>query len=308
MGQGASASPWQRRASGRPPLCLYFSRGPRELLGEVEAAYLHRRHGPGSLPPSPAPTRDAPPSFALLVSHGASNDSFPVVAHAYRFLASQGVPPTVVVIGTDHGNTVPVALSARPWRTPLGQVEVDTDLLQEMRSRGYAVDERGHDQEHSIENQLPFLQHLAPKVKILPVGVGWISLDRAKRLARDIVEVSSGRGVLLLGTTDYLHAGEGYYDRPPPGEHLHDFIRRRDEPVLAAIQACSAEDTIAASGRTGMCGLWPAVTLLLCAQPLGYVQARLLKYAVSGEVWAAPGCTGFASWVFSKEHVPGIDK
>ena len=28
----------------------------------------------------------------------------------------------------------------------------------------YPVDERGHAREHSIENQLPFLQHLAPSV------------------------------------------------------------------------------------------------------------------------------------------------
>ena len=63
---------------------------------------------------------------------------------------------------------------------------------------------------------------------------------------------SPGENVLFIATTDYLHAGEGYYDQPPRGMHLHEFIRRRDAPVLAAIENCSAEELIRASGQTGM--------------------------------------------------------
>merc|ERR1712232_455776 len=137
----------------------------------VEEAYLHKNHGPGCLPRVPVPILGCSAQFMLLVSHGASCDSFPVVAHAYHFLASRGLPPTVVILGTNHrGIGSQVALSARPWQTPLGQLDVDIELLQKLTSRGFCVDESGHDLEHSIENQLPFLQHLAPGVKILPIG------------------------------------------------------------------------------------------------------------------------------------------
>mmetsp|Transcript_45655 Transcript_45655/g.145734 ORF Transcript_45655/g.145734 Transcript_45655/m.145734 type:complete len:383 (-) Transcript_45655:55-1203(-) len=285
----------------REPLCYYFSRQRAALLREVEDAYRHQKHGPGSLPPVPVRSSDAPPEFMLLVSHGASCDSFPVVAHAFHWLARRGMPPTVLILGTFHDNVMPpVALSARPWRTPLGQVEVDMELFQELAKLGYAVDEKGHSQEHSIENQLPFLQHLAPNVRVVPLGIGRLSLERARQVAQDIVAVTDNRPVLLLATTDYMHAGEGYYDKPPRGHPLHAFIRSCDEPVLAAIQNCSPELTVAASGMRGMCGLWPAVVLLHCAQLRGLMQVELLKYAVSGEVWPAPGCTGFASWVFTK--------
>ena len=63
---------------------------------------------------------------------------------------------------------------------------------------------------------------------------------------------NGGENVLVVATTDYLHAGEGYYDQPPRGMHLHEFIRKRDAPVLEAIQQCSTEELIRASGQTGM--------------------------------------------------------
>jgi len=291
-----------RRLAPRPPLCYYFSRDRPTLLRELEEAYRHR-HGPGSLPSrrsARAADKAVVPQIMLLVSHGASCDSFPVVAHAFHLLAAHGVPPTVLILGTDHrGIGAPVALSTRPWQTPLGQMEVDTEVVEELAEKGYCVDETGHSQEHSIENQLPFLQHLAPDVKIVPVGVSRLSNERARQLAEDVVMVTRGRSVLILATTDYMHAGEGYYDQPPRAMHLHEFIRKCDQPVLDAIQAISPEKTILACGQRGMCGLWPAVVILHCASLRGFTSVRLLKYAVSGEVWPAAGCTGFASWSFA---------
>ncbi|OLP84867.1 MEMO1 family protein [Symbiodinium microadriaticum] len=116
----------------------------------------------------------------------------------------------------------------------------------------YPVDERGHAREHSIENQLPFLQHLAPSVRIVPIGLSQLTLSEAEQLAKDIVAATQRENVLLIATTDYLHAGEGYYDQPPRGMHLHEFIRKRDAPLLASIEQCSTEELIRASGQTGM--------------------------------------------------------
>ncbi|CAE7702196.1 unnamed protein product, partial [Symbiodinium pilosum] len=197
-----------------------------------------------------------------------------------------------------------IALSSRPWRTPLGTLEVDAELMRKFRALGYPVDERGHAQEHSIENQLPFLQHLAPDVRILPLGLSQLTLSEAEQLAKDIVTIIDRENILLIATTDYLHAGEGYYDQPPRGMHLHEFIRKRDAPVLAAIEKCSTTELIRASGQTGMCGLWPAVVVLTCAKLMRFTNCQLLKYAVSGEVFPAAGCTGFASWIFGLEDFP----
>ncbi|CAJ1388912.1 unnamed protein product [Effrenium voratum] len=261
------------------------SGAPSALLAEIEAAYVSP-FGPGSLPSRPR-TLKSPPNFMLLVSHGAACDSFPIVAHAYHRLAEEGIPPTVLIIGTNHRCLgANIALSRRPWRSPLGTSQVDTELLQSFLDSGYVVDEQGHAAEHSIENQLPFLQHLAPEVRILALGLAQLSFAEAQNLARDVARITADRNVLILATTDYLHAGEGYYDQPPRGLHLHEFIRQRDAPVLAAVAALDSELLLRTAGATGMCGLWPAVVLLLAAQELGFTECQLLKYAVSGEARA----------------------
>merc|ERR1719189_2867030 len=103
-------------------------------------------------------------SHAILVSHGAYADGGPVAAHAYAAVAARGGPPPVVMIlGTDHRHRhVPMALASpgRHWLTPLGPVATDDAFISDLVAQGIPVDDSGHDKEHSIENQLPFLQQL----------------------------------------------------------------------------------------------------------------------------------------------------
>src|SRR6266566_2329599 len=48
------------------------------------------------------------------------------------------------------------------WRTPLGDVGIDAPLARALmqRTKLLAEDSRAHAREHSLEVQLPFLQHL----------------------------------------------------------------------------------------------------------------------------------------------------
>ncbi|MEM2022697.1 MAG: AmmeMemoRadiSam system protein B, partial [Archaeoglobaceae archaeon] len=68
---------------------------------------------------------------------------------------------TFVIIGPNHtGYGLPVAVSVDEWLTPLGKVEVDLEFVDAMPKKIVAVDELAHKYEHSLEVQLPFLQHL----------------------------------------------------------------------------------------------------------------------------------------------------
>ncbi|MDO8716210.1 MAG: AmmeMemoRadiSam system protein B, partial [Dehalococcoidales bacterium] len=69
---------------------------------------------------------------------------------------------TVIIIGPNHtGQGKPLSIMTEgTWKTPLGEVEIDTRLGRKIMaaSRYLKEDSRAHLHEHSIEVQLPFLQ------------------------------------------------------------------------------------------------------------------------------------------------------
>lgn len=72
------------------------------------------------------------------------------------------------------------------FATPLGEVPVDRAALEALREMGLGrVDRSGAltDREHSVENQLPFLQRaLSSPFQILPLLVGRVSPEEAVRI------------------------------------------------------------------------------------------------------------------------------
>ncbi|OLE22477.1 MAG: AmmeMemoRadiSam system protein B, partial [Actinobacteria bacterium 13_1_20CM_3_71_11] len=71
----------------------------------------------------------------------------------------------MIILGPAHyvptqGCVVPAA--AR-WRTPLGEVDIDTELVRSLVRDGHVnIDDRPFAPEHSLEVQLPFLQRCRP--------------------------------------------------------------------------------------------------------------------------------------------------
>ena len=142
---------------------FYWS-NPKELLEQISSCYKHRL-GPGSL----GKTKDGPRKIVgAVVPHAGYMYSGPVAAHTYKELAEDGTPKTIVILGPNHtglGSAVATMVEGA-WQTPLGTVEIDTGLAKEISKQSQIIDldESAHYSEHSIEVQLPFLQHM---VKIL---------------------------------------------------------------------------------------------------------------------------------------------
>jgi len=89
------------------------------------------------------------------------------------------IPRSVVILGVRHfprGADVAIR-SEGAWRTPLGDVPVNTVLAAELKRAcpPLVEDASAHEQEHSLEVQLPFLQALQPDVQI--VQSRWARFD-----------------------------------------------------------------------------------------------------------------------------------
>ncbi|CAF1121922.1 unnamed protein product [Didymodactylos carnosus] len=294
----------------RSPLCLYYSSSKNQCLEQIISSYIHP-FGPGELPLSITSKSDL---FipCLLVPHGAYCDSGPLYAHAYYWLSKQTCTyDSALILGTNHrGVGSSIALSPDHWQTPLGLVECDTELLDALVSVGIPVDREAHRQEHSIENQLPFLKHLLPNIKTVALSFSSLSIDKAYKVCEQIkkaIQKLSGKRIVIISTTDYTHYGPSYGNRKQ--QQLTDneqYARLCDQPILKSILSNNPEELLHIQQTTQhtMCGLWPTIIVLILSKLLNddKGQWKLLCYNISSEIMKrnTVDVNGFASLVYDK--------
>ena len=228
----------------------FYPDDPAQLRALIQACFLgprgpHRRPAEG--PKGPRRTR------ALVVPHAGYVYSGPIAARAYEHLSTEEPPPEVLFLGVDHrGRGAPFAVSAQPWRTPLGVVEPADELRRRLVQGPIVVDERSHAEEHSIEVQLPFLQTVAPGVPAAMLTVRFAAFDELAGVAEVVARAVAGRATLLVASTDFSH-----YVAPETARRLDGMaiaeIERRDPRGLY--------ETVV--GREiSMCGIAPTTVLL----------------------------------------------
>lgn len=143
---------------------------------------------------------------AIIAPHAGYIYSGPIAGSAYRALIPlQGIVKRVILLGPSHhvGFNGLAASSADFFDSPLGLVSLDRDALQQIIDlpQVQLIDE-AHQQEHSLEVQLPFLQQVLGDFSLLPLVVG-------NATPEDVAEVLEilwgGAETLIVISSDLSH-------------------------------------------------------------------------------------------------------
>lgn len=250
----------------------FYDATEKGVLRQIEASYRHKV-GPGKLPPSPKAWPAGRP-WAYIVPHAGYVFSGPVAAHAFLDIAKRGAPETVVILGPSHHRIAhAVSVGTEDWRLPMGVAEVDVEVAKQFVGGGIARCDEDFALEHSLEVEVPFLQHLSPATKIVPI----IMLDQTfpcakavgERLAQ-VLEENRGKSLGVLASTDFTH----YETAARAAE--------QDRHALEAIAKGSAEelDRQVRGRDITMCGPGPTMAVLEALKP---ARTELLKYANSAD-------------------------
>ncbi len=215
---------------------------------------------------------------ALISPHAGLRYSGPIAAAGYRLLESQPFD-SAVLLGPSHRIAFD-GLATYPeggFATPLGIAAIDSDLARSFESatpRASPMPEV-HRGEHCLEMQLPFLQHLLPEIRILPVMMGTQSARNVGAAASALVRAVSASGdrVLLVASSDLSHYESRNRARALDSEVL-DRIEGFDPEALAGL----LEDE-----RGHACGGGPIVSVMMAARELGARESRILAYGDSGD-------------------------
>lgn len=230
-------------------------------------------------------------------------------AEAYRGLGPELADKTFVILGTSHfGAPERFGLTRKPFITPLGTLEPDLGLVEELSAaagESAQMEDYCHSIEHSIEFQCLFLQHrVGSRLKILPVLCGPLveslltgrapeTNDHARRFFEALGEMGAKHGERLFWVLgiDLAHIGKRYGDPSPARaeEGLLVDVRRRDEERLKRVCAADSEGffELVRPGHDELrwCGYAPLYTFL----------------------WAVPGARGevgrYEQWNIDEESV-----
>jgi len=215
---------------------------------------------------------------SVVCPHAGYMYSGPTAAHCYHHLASEPKPDSVVIIGPNHtGLGGPVSMwGTGAWKTPLGRLNIDESLARSIfdASETIDMDETAHLREHSIEVQLPFLQHIYGDVGIVPICMGFQDLKTSRGVGTAIAEASNDMNVLILASTDLTHM------EPKASAQTKD--RGVIERIVAMDEA--ALQAWVKSQRVTMCGYGPVSATLVASKKLGATKAEALSYSTSGDI------------------------
>jgi MEMO1 family protein len=243
---------------------------------------------------------------ALIAPHAGLMYSGPVAAFAYKIAKDAGYG-SVVLVGPSH--FVPfqgVSLwDEGAWDTPFGPVPVDRTLASLIRSGSpeFVAMPAAHGREHSLEMQLPFIAHLLPGVPIVPMVMGRQTRQTAVALGDAIANAVAARTPPRAG--DERAPGvpsDAANDREPAGPRSGAVLivassdlshyenanaaSALDAVMIQHVEAVDPEGLMTALERDPRhaCGGGPMVAVLRAARQLGAAEARVLRYADSGDV------------------------
>lgn len=277
-----------------PRVAGSFYAGSKEaLVRQIEGCFKHK-FGPGGLPKI---ERKGPRKIAgLICPHAGYMFSGPVATNAYYRLAADGLPELFVILGPNHyglGSGVAV-MESGAWRTPLGDVDIDTDTTRGIveRSGIIDIDESAHAREHSVEVQLPFLQYIyGSSFKFVPVCFLMQDLDTCREVGDALAETLEGRNAVVIASTDMTHY-EPHRTATEKDEKAIDAILKLDEELLFSVLR---------THNISACGYGPVTALITAAKKMGVKKTELLSYKTSGDITGdRSGVVGYAALAFEK--------
>jgi Predicted dioxygenase len=264
---------------------MFYEGTPDRLRKQVAACFAE------------APRSEAKePFIGAVVPHAGLMYSGHVAAALY---ARVEIPKRLIILSPNHTGLGRGAAINRDgsWLTPLGAMEVDSDLARELCERTTALEDDtvAHAREHSLEVQLPFLQTIAPGTRFVPICLKTPRYELCVTLGEAIAAVieghrEAGERISIIASSDMNH----YEQQKATLEKDQKAIDR-----ILALDPRGLWETVMEEDIS-MCGIIPATTMLIAANALGGSRAELVRHATSGDISNDySSVVGYASLIIS---------
>jgi len=240
--------------------------------------------------------KNLPNVVAIIVPHAGYVYSGEVAASGFNQIDPRKAYDNVFVLGPSHhvGFEGAAVYCTGNFITPLGMVEVNREIGEELikKNRMFTRRTDAHAYEHSVEVEIPFLQHRLKKhLRIVPIVLGANGPEICRKIGEALRPFLNEKNLFVI-STDFSHYPK-YNDAVTVDKATADAIVSNSPDNLMKTMQRYEQSGIPNLGTT-LCGVSAVLTLLYMTSPSADFTYHPIQYKNSGDV---PGA--------DKEHVVG---
>src|SRR5664280_152300 len=222
---------------------------------------------------------------AIISPHAGYQFSGKVAASAFSALSKDVVYKNIFIIGSSHvmyfdGASV---YNCGDYITPLGKVPVNKEVANKLihDNEVFKFPVTAHIQEHSIENQLPFIQYCFKVIpNIVPIIIGTDDENTVKKVAEALRPWFTPENLFVI-SSDFSHY-PSYKDAIEYDKLTAQSLISGDPETFLKTLSNNAAKHIPGL-VTSMCGWTSGLTLLYLAAGDHNLEIKLIDYANSGD-------------------------
>lgn len=240
--------------------------------------------------------------FGGIVPHAGWYFSGRLAARVYRLLSRMRTVDTVIIYGGHLGaEEAPHLVTEEAWETPLGDMEIDQDLVQALLKEMTLTKEPYTSSDNTVEIQLPMAKYFFPKAKLLafrspPSSEAATLGERVERIAR-----TKGISIVAIGSTDLTHYGPNY-GFMPKGSGVPALKWVKEENDRGFVERALRMDLEGllehAEARGSACSAGAAVSAIATSEAMGAQQGVLVDYYTSYEILPDDSFVGYAGIIY----------
>jgi len=222
--------------------------------------------------------------IGLILPHAGYQYSGRTAARAIKSLGRSY--SRVVIIGPTHHLPMEEMLSvtrATHYQSPLGELPLDVDFIRQLLKHPIFQDvPAAHEQEHSVQIEIPLLQYKLGDFKLVPIVAGQCSYETVAQAGRILAGLMD-KDTLVVASSDFTHYGP-QYQYVPFTKDIPANLKKLDMDAFAFIAGKDPRGLLEYRQKTGVtiCGYVPISILL--ATLAGNAEAQLVQYTTSGEL------------------------
>ncbi|MBL6988831.1 MAG: AmmeMemoRadiSam system protein B [Bacteriovoracaceae bacterium] len=222
---------------------------------------------------------------AMIVPHAGYAYSGQTAAFAFKSVQHLNFK-RVLVIGPSHKYHLPnqiVVPVGNVYQTPLAESMIDEEFMDKIiSSPNIRKNPDAFVQEHSVDNEIPFVQKLFPNARLVPIIVGQLNKATIVELGR-VIKPLLDKDTLIVVSSDFTHFGSSF-GYVPFAENIEANLKKLAMEAFSHIEKIDVDGFIKFKQTTGdtICGFMP-ILLLLELLPASSV-AQLAKFNTSGEM------------------------
>jgi len=258
-----------------------------ELDKEIHKCFTENKFGPNGIPIGGRGKK----IIGAISPHAGYQFSGACQAWSFKEVGEADFPDVYIILGTTHVGFPKAALVIDDFETPFGEVKVDEKFARSLIEKGVAVEDKVvHQQEHSIEVQLPFLQFITitDKRDVLIIKIG----DNG-------VEKELDKKIMIICSSDFTHYGI-HYGFVPFRLNVEEKLKEFDMAAIKWIKDLDSWSFINYIDETKatICGCYAIAVFIEACKSMGATKVRVEQYYTSGDVtgdWS--NSVGYASIV-----------